>query len=210
MTLRKIVFAVAAVLAVALLAAPALWAQEPGSADPNTVAPDEHILGAADAPITIIEYSSLTCPHCASFHRETLPELKENWIEPGKARLVYRHYPLDRLALRAAMVAECLEGRRYFSFLDLLFKQQQRWARADDPIDALSKLARMGGIGPDDFKTCVQDEPTARRILERQVAARNTFDVQSTPTFIVEGQKVSGAQPYAEFEKLLESLDSQS
>ena len=210
MTLRKIVFAVAAVLAVGLAAAPASRAQESGGADPNTVAPDEHILGAADAPITIIEYSSLTCPHCASFHRETLPELKENWIETGKARLVYRHYPLDRLALRAAMVAECLDGQRYFSFLDLLFKQQQRWARADDPIDALSRLARMGGVGPDDFQTCVQDEPTARRILERQVAARNTFDVSSTPTFIIEGQKVSGAQPYSEFEDILESLDSQS
>lgn len=208
MTLRKIVFAVAAVLALGAFAAPSARAQD--GPDPNTVAADEHILGAADAPITIIEYSSLTCPHCASFHRETLPELKENWIEPGKARLVYRHYPLDRLALRAAMVSECLEGKRYFSFLDLLFKQQQRWARADDPIDALSRLARMAGIGPDDFQTCVQDEPTARRILERQVAARDTFDVSSTPTFIIEGEKVSGAQPYSKFESILESLDSQS
>ncbi len=85
---------------------------------------DDRILGAADAPATIIEYSSLTCPHCASFHRSTLPQVKADWIETGKARLVYRHYPLDRLALYAAAVANCVQGDGFFGVLDTLFLSQ--------------------------------------------------------------------------------------
>ena len=96
--------------------------------------PQEQILGDPDAPVTIIEYASLTCPHCAQFHNEVLPELKERYIAPGKVRLIYRDFPLDQVALAAAALAHCDGSDRYFSMLDVLFETQRNWARADDPI----------------------------------------------------------------------------
>ncbi|WP_161958840.1 DsbA family protein [Ferruginivarius sediminum] len=167
---------------------------------------DEYVLGDPDAPLTIIEYASLTCPHCASFHRETLPKLKENWIEPGKAKLVYRHYPLDELALRGALLANCFEGDKFFAVLDLLFKSQQRWARAQDPIQALARIGGMAGLDQQSFETCMTDQAEADSIIEMQLEARNEIDLTSTPTFVVEGEKVVGSQPYEVFaEKLQEA-----
>lgn len=208
MTSRNILIA-----AVALLAGLALTAGAPARAQDGAVTEvgaDEHVLGDAEAPITIIEYASLTCPHCASFHRETLPQLKDEWIEPGKARLVYRHYPLDRVALRAAVITECLDDQRFFGFVDVLFQHQQRWARAEEPTEALGKLGRLAGMSEERMRACAEDEAAARRILERQVEARESVDVTSTPTFLVDGEKLVGAQPYETFETLLERLDSQS
>lgn len=172
--------------------------------DPLAVGEDERILGAPDAPVTLIDYSSLTCPHCASFHNETLPQIKENWVETGRARVVYRHFPLDRLALAAAMSAECLESdRAYFAYLDMLFEQQQAWSRAEDPLAELQKRARLAGLAPERFEECIRDQALADRILERVVAARDGLQVSSTPTFFVDGEKIAGAQPYETFDEAL-------
>ncbi len=172
-------------------------------ADAEAVDESDRILGSESAPVTIIEYSSLTCPHCASFHKDTLPQVKEDWIDAGKARLVYRHFPLDGLALRAAAVANCLEGDRHFTFLEALFRSQERWARASDPIKALAAIAGVAGLDEATFQRCVEDEAEMNRILERARAGAEAFDVQSTPTFVVNGRKVSGALPYEDFEKVL-------
>jgi protein-disulfide isomerase len=172
--------------------------------------PDDHILGSADAPITIIEYASLTCPHCADFHKETLPEVKANWVETGKARFVYRDFPLDGLALRAAMVANCLDGDRYFTFLDALFHGQALWARASDPVKALSQVAALAGLNSERFDACVADENEANAILERRKHGETTYDIGSTPTFIVNGRKVEGALGYEAFNKVLEEAEGQS
>ena len=168
----------------------------------------DRILGSESAPVTIIEYSSLTCPHCASFHKNTLPQVKEGWIDSGKARLVYRHFPLDGLALRAAAVANCLQGERHFTFLEALFRSQERWARARDPIKALSAIAGVAGLDEATFQRCVEDEAEMNRILERARAGAKTFDVQSTPTFVVNGRKVTGAVPYEDFEEVLNDASS--
>lgn len=165
---------------------------------------DDHILGAADAPATIIEYSSLTCPHCASFHRGTLPQLKANWVETGKARLVYRHYPLDRLALYAAAVSNCIKGDGFFGFIDALFVNQERWSRSDDPVSALQQFAGLAGLNQTAFQECVQDEAAITRILEIQADGRDTYEVASTPSFVVNGQRVVGAHSYEEFEAVLQ------
>ena len=101
------------------------------------------ILGNPDAPVTIIEYASLTCPHCAQFHTEVLPELKERYIDPGKVRLIYRDFPLDQMALAAAALAHCAGPERYFSMLDVLFETQSNWAQADDPITAIKRLGKL-------------------------------------------------------------------
>ena len=169
------------------------------------VGDDEHVLGDPDAPITIIEYSSLTCPHCASFHKDTLPKLKQAWIEPGKAKLVYRHYPLDRLALAGALVANCFEGKRFFAVMDMLFAQQRQWSRADNPGQALQRLASQAGMDSETFNQCLSDQQEAEKIMSRQQAGRDQAEVQSTPTFLIDGEKLEGAKPYAEFEAALEA-----
>jgi protein-disulfide isomerase len=172
-------------------------------ADVNEVDQDEHVLGDPDAPITIIEYSSLTCPHCASFHQNTLPKLKEEWIETGQAKLVYRHYPLDRLALAGAMLANCFEGDRFFAVLEMMFARQQQWARSETPGQELQKIASQAGMDTDTFNACVQDTEEARAILDKQEAGRKQAEVESTPTFLIDGEKISGAQPYQRFEEVL-------
>lgn len=172
-------------------------------ADEVPVADGERILGRPEAPITIIEYSSLTCPHCAAFHQDTLPTVKKNWIEPGKARLVYRNFPLDGLALRAAALASCVEGEAYFGFLDALFRSQQRWARAKDPTAALAKIARLAGLDQKTFDGCIADKEEMDRILKQKVDGTKAYDIESTPTFIINGRKVPGALKPQQFEKIL-------
>ncbi len=165
---------------------------------------DDRILGQADAGVTIIEYASLTCPHCASFHKQTLPEVEANWIEPGKARLVFRHYPLDGLALRAAALTNCFEGERFFTFLDAVFDGQQRWATAEDPLAELGRLARLAGLDQARIDACMGDEAEMNRILERMRDAQQAHEVQSTPTFVVNGRKLNGMMTYEDFDRVLQ------
>lgn len=175
-------------------------------ADETPVHDDDRILGAADAPITMIEYSSLTCPHCKAFHEGALPKIKENWIAEGKVRLVYRHFPLDGLGLRAAAVANCVEGDRHFAFIDLLFENQQRWARAPEPLKVLSQYAKLAGLSQERFDTCVNDKAEMDKILARAQEGRATYDVKSTPTLIVNGEKVEGARSYEKFESIFRKI----
>lgn len=174
--------------------------------DPKVVHEGEHVLGKADAPLTIYEYASLTCSHCAHFATETLPKLQEEWIDTGKARLVYRHYPLDRLALVAAVTANCLKSdKAFFAYLHMLFEEQSTWARAEDPLAALRQRAALAGLGGEQFDACVEDKAAVDELLRRVIAGRDTFQVNSTPTFIINNErKVEGALPYDEFAAILE------
>ena len=178
----------------------------PARAEPMAIFEDDRILGSAEAPITLIEYSSLTCPHCAAFHADALPQIKESWIADGRVRLVYRHFPLDGTALRAAAVANCIEGDRYFGFLDLLFKSQKRWAKSSDPLKALGQMARLAGLSQEKFEACANDEAELDRILVRRQDGIETYDVQSTPTLIVNGRKVSGARSFDFLEKIFKEI----
>jgi protein-disulfide isomerase len=163
---------------------------------------DDRVLGKADAPITIIEYASLTCPHCAEFDKETLPKIKQDWIDTGKAKLVYRDFPLDGVALRAAMVARCAPPERYFAFIDTLFQSQQSWARNDwEP--ALVRIAKLGGMSEDQFKKCIGDDALSNSVVQMRTTAANEYGVESTPTFFINGTKLLGAVGYPAFEKAL-------
>jgi protein-disulfide isomerase len=164
----------------------------------------EKAMGKADAPVTMIEYSSLTCPHCASFHKETLPRIKESYIDTGKVRLVYRDFPFDRLALRAAQIAHCAGKDRYFAFLDVLFRNQENWSRDKDPMAALARLAKLGGIGQAEHDVCVGDQKLIDSILMGRQGGEKEFNVESTPTFIINGHKVLGALPFADFQKVID------
>jgi len=167
---------------------------------------DDRVLGAADAPITLIEYASLTCPHCADFHSGALPEIKKNWIARGKLRLVYRHFPLDGLALRAAAVANCIEGDRYFAFLDILFENQKQWANNADPLKVLGQYAKLAGLSQERFDACVNDQAEMDKIITRAQEGRTTHEVRSTPTLIVNGEKFEGARDYPNFDKVFRKI----
>ena len=175
-------------------------------APPQGLYEDEHILGDKAAPITIIEYSSLTCPHCASFHDRTLPELEEKWITPGKVNLAYRHFPLDRVALAAALISDCLPEGRFFKFVELLFAKQSSWARSQDVLGELRKFAKFAGMSDEAFDACLRDQEALNRIQERQVAGRDAFEISATPTFMVGEQKIQGAQPIEVFEDVLKGV----
>ncbi|MEE8499485.1 MAG: thioredoxin domain-containing protein [Kiloniellales bacterium] len=208
MTRRKILMGAAAT-ALAAVAGAALPAGRLGAAEPAIFA-DDRILGSADAPITIIEYSSLTCPHCAALHKDILPKIKETWIAEGKARLVYRHFPIGAMALRAAAVADCIEGERFFGFLDLLYKSQQRWAKSKDPLKSLGQMARLAGMSQERFESCANDEAQMDRILARARDGRMTYEVESTPTLIVNGRKLEGVRGFEYLDKIFKEIVSES
>jgi len=171
---------------------------------------NDHVLGKQDAPVTIIEYASLTCPHCADFDHETLPKIKKDWIETGKAKYAFRNFPFDQAALRAAMLAECAGPEKYFNFIDALFGSQLTWARASDPSAALTRMAKLGGLGDERVQACFKDEALANRIVAVRMTAEKDLEVNSTPTFFINGKKLVGAQPYEAFEEALTAASKKS
>ncbi len=193
--------------------APAQRSAEPQARPPQMAAgggvelyPDDRILGASDSPIVMIEYASLTCPHCASFHADVLPELKDPWVTGGKVRFVYRHFPLDQLALRAAALANCFSGDQFFGFVDLLFQTQRTWSSAADPLAELRRIAGQAGLDAATADACMTDEAEITKILEQRVDAQQTFDVQATPTVIVNGRKLRGGGDVPTLTRLFEEL----
>jgi len=171
---------------------------------PTELALKDRVVGNDAAPVTIIEYASLTCPHCANFHLTTLPEIKKDWLETGRAKLIYRDYPLDKDAASAAMIARCAPENRYFTFLHAFYAQQKTWARAADPVNALTQLAILGGMSRDDVKACLANEALQDGVLQMRLDGQIEYDIKSTPTFVVNGKVVRGEMSYSDFNKLLE------
>jgi protein-disulfide isomerase len=172
-------------------------------ADGAALYPDDKILGSADAPVTMIEYASLTCPHCAHFHDETLPQIKANYIDKGLVRLVYRDFPLDGPALKAALLAHCVADERYFAMLDVLFRSQRDWGASADPTKALAQIGRTAGLAQEKIDACLADQAETDKIILRAQEAQASYEVQSTPSFIINGEKVAGSLPYEQFDTIL-------
>ncbi len=171
---------------------------------------DDRILGNPNAPITIVEYASMTCPHCAHFADEVLPEIKKKWIDTGKARLVLRDFPLDESALKASMIARCAPPDRFYAFIDTLFSTQEQWVMASDYQAALARLAKLGGMGKDEFDACLANKTLENKIVEGRLVASKQLDVNATPTFFVNGAKFNGTPTVEAFDKLLSDLSSKS
>lgn len=163
----------------------------------------DRVMGDPAAPITIIEYASLTCPHCARFHAETLPQLKANWIDTGKAKLVYRDYPLDRFAASASMIARCAPTDKYFVFIHAFFSQQKSWAHAEDPVKILTQLAGLGGMSKEDVDACLANEALQDGILQMRLEGQMEYDVNSTPSFVIGDKKVPNIS-YEDMNQILE------
>ena len=164
----------------------------------------DNVLGQAGAPVTIVEYASFTCPHCARFHGDILPELKKAYIDTGKARLVYRDFPLDRAAFAASVVARCATGSRYFGIVDLLFREQSRWAGARDRMAALRRLATLAGISKKKLDGCLKNEKIQNAVLQQRLTATQEFEITSTPTLIVNGAKYHGGLTLEQFRAVID------
>lgn len=162
------------------------------------------VLGQAGAPVTIQEYASLGCPHCAHFHQETLPQIKKDYIDTGKVKLIFNDFPLGTPALAASMIARCAGPDRYLGFVDIFFRAQAQWSRADNPLAALKKIARFGGLSGDDVEACLKQQNLIDHIQKTAGAASEEHGINSTPSFLVNGEMISGSQPYATFKDAID------
>ena len=165
----------------------------------------EKTIGNADAPVTIVEYASLTCGHCANFHAETLPAIKEKYIDTGKARMVFREFPFDPRAEAGFMLARCADDK-YFAMVDVLFKQQRNWAPVDNAREALLQIARLAGFSQEQFEACLTDQKLLEDVRAVRTRGANDFGIDATPTFFINGNKYSGAMKVAEMSAVIDSL----
>jgi protein-disulfide isomerase len=163
-------------------------------------------LGKADAPVTIVEYASMTCSHCASFHNTVLPVLKEKYIDTGKVRLIFREFPLDERAALASMMARCAGGDKALPLISMLFSKQDEWATAkNDFLPKLFKFGQQVGFTKQSFDQCRQDEKLIKDIIAVRDRGNTSFGVSQTPTFFVNGKKMDGGS-IEDFDKALAPL----
>nr|WP_244297535.1 DsbA family protein [Stappia indica] len=158
---------------------------------PGTL-PDK-VLGNEDAPLTIVEYASMTCGHCANFHKNTYPHLKKEYVETGKARFVFREFPLDPVASAAFMLARSVPEDKYFEVVDFMFAEQRAWAFTQDPYNSLLNFAKQIGFTQESFEKVLTDQALLDGINATRDRASSEFGVNSTPTFFFNGNKVNGA-----------------
>jgi protein-disulfide isomerase len=161
-------------------------------------------LGKPDAPNTIVEYASMTCPHCAQFHTIVLPELQKKYIDNGQVRLILREFPLDGLAVAAFMLARCAGPDRYYPMVSALFETQPTWAvPGGEGKEKLLLIARQAGFSKEEFDKCLADKDLFNKIVETRKRANEKFGVDSTPSFFVNGKRITGEHTLQDFETAL-------
>lgn len=173
----------------------------------NYAFPNNHVLGKADAPVTLYEYSSFGCFHCADFHLLVLPELKKEFVDKGLMKVVFVPLPLDKNSMDAALLAECVEKDKYFGFIDVLFKKQRDWGMAFNPQKVLLQYAALSGVGNEQAKGCLKNDATAERILKDRQAGLSDLGISGTPSFVVSSKKknqlVEGFKSFEEFSEII-------
>jgi protein-disulfide isomerase len=165
-------------------------------------------LGPADAAVTITEYASMTCPHCAAFDTAVFPKIKSEYIDTGKVRYVFREFPLDVKAAAGSMLARCIakdDSGKYFAVVDLLFKQQNDWAMKNT-AETLGRIGKQAGLSQQAVEACLKDQALLDKIAADQKYASEVLKVDSTPTFFVNGEKIKGETSFEEFDKKIKSL----
>ncbi|MBM3550387.1 MAG: DsbA family protein [Alphaproteobacteria bacterium] len=160
--------------------------------------------GQANAPVTIVEYASMTCSHCAAFHHDVYPELKKKYVDTGKVKFILREFPLDPLATAAFMLARDLGDKRNAA-VDLLFSQQKNWAFSDKPLDGLANVLKQTGLGQEKFEAVLKDQTLYENVNKVRDRAAEKFGVNSTPTFFVNGDKYSGEIGVEDWDKIIAS-----
>ncbi len=165
------------------------------------------VMGKADAKVTVVEYASMTCGHCATFHNTVLPEIKKKYVDSGQVRIIFREFPLDNLAAAGAMLARCAGGGdKTFDVIGTLFKQQDAWVVRGNPVPKLFETVKAAGFTQESFDKCLTDQKLLESITTVRARAAEKFGVNSTPTFFINGKRLAGAPTLAEFEKALEPL----
>ncbi|MCX2723783.1 thioredoxin domain-containing protein [Roseibium salinum] len=165
---------------------------------------DEKVLGEEDAPVTIVEYASMTCSHCANFHKRTYPELKKNYIDTGKVRFIFREFPLDPVAAGGFMLARCAPQDKYFEVVDTMFENQRAWAFTDNPYQSMLDFSKQIGFTQESFEQCLTNQELLDAVNAVKDRGANEFGVTSTPTFFINGEKHSGALSIEEMGKIIE------
>ena len=165
------------------------------------------IMGDEKAPVTVEEFASLTCNHCAHFSKTTFDAFKAKYIDTGKVRFIYNDFPLNAPAMEAAMIARCLPADRYFQFVKFLFETQDQWAFSQEYRAALKQNSKLLGMSDETYDACTANEKLKAGLVEKMQAASKTHEITSTPTFIINGtQKLGGARDLPEFEKIIDPL----
>lgn len=144
----------------------------------------DRVLGNPDAPVTIYEYASMTCSHCAAFHKFGLPTIKKELIETGKAKLIFRDFPLDNFAVKAAAMARCAPADKFYPLVSMIFAEQERWVKTAAPDEAVQKIGALAGMEPEYIKACMADEDLKKAMMASMQDAQKTYAIDSTPTFI--------------------------
>ena len=165
------------------------------------------VLGAKDAPVIVVEYASMTCPHCAHFDETAYPQIKKNYIDTGKVRWILREFPLDPLAAAAFMMARCAadgSAPKYYDMVNTLFRQQDTWA-VRKPIPPMLAIAKQAGMTEEKFKACLSDQKQLDKVQAERKRAIDQFKVKATPTFFIDGTSAEGALEYEAFAKLLDA-----
>jgi len=211
-TRRQFLFTASALVLVAALGGAADLGLSGGTALAQTVAEAELMqpgplgevsMGSDKAPVTIIEYASMTCPHCAHFATETFPTLKEKYIDTGKVRFIFREFPFDPVAAGAFMLARCAGNDKFLAVVDLLFHTQRTWA-VEKPLGPLLQTVKQAGFTEDSFKACLKNQKVLDGVEWVRNRAAEKFKVDSTPTFFINGQIQKGDMSLADLEKVME------
>ena len=171
----------------------------------------DFVIGNEDAKITIIEYASLSCSHCADFHVNTLETLKKEYIDTGKVKMVFRDYPFNYPALLGSMVLRCIPENYRYDYMNALFKLQPDWVNKKNKktIQELYKIMQSGGMTKEEYDACIYNTELENEILEGVMEAQNQFNIKSTPSFIIDGKLIEGNKSIKEFRQIIDKILSQ-
>ena len=170
--------------------------------------PQEHIKGNKDAKVTLYEYSSFGCTHCADFHLEVLPEIVKEYVDTGKVKIAFVPFPLEKNSMDAALLAECIDKDKYFAFADVLFKKQRDWGLSFNPQKVLLQYASLSGLAKEKAEACLRNDITAAMILQNRKDGIDKLGIEGTPSFFIASEKkidkVFGIKPIDEFKKIID------
>ena len=175
------------------------------------VTEDDFVVGDKNAPVTIIEYASLSCSHCANFHNNTLDDLIKEYVDTGKARIVFRDFPFNYPALLGSMVLRCIPEDVRYDYMNALFQLQPKWVVRENAksTQELYKIMQSGGMTKEEFETCTNNVELENTILQALIAAQNEFNIQSTPSFLINGNLVEGNKSIKEFRQIIDKILSE-
>lgn len=176
------------------------------AAAPASAGVPERVLGKADAPVTMEEYASLTCPHCADFYIKTLPEIEKLYVDTGKLKIIFRDFPLDGTGLKAAALARCMPKEQFYPFIATLYKNLMAWAMSPNPEEVLTQYAKLGGLPAEKAKACLSDNKMFDALVAVRTHATEAYGIDATPVFVLNNgeEKINGAKSLDEFKAAIE------